>query len=434
MTFGSRIPFAEPANLRGLPSPYYNESHDQLRKAAREWAEKYVMDVAYEWEEETKVVDPEVYQQAAKDGIVTALAFGAKVPQKWAKKDGTVFGGIKAEQWDGFHDMILIDELHRNGSLGVGQGLFGGLQIGCPPIYNYGSQELQDRVLPDILSGRKRVCLAITEPEAGSDVKNLSTEAKLSEDGKHYIVSGTKKWITNGIYSDYFTTAVRTRGKAGDAKGISFLLIPNGPGVSRRRMYMSGQHCAGTTLLNFEDVKVPVENLIGKEHEGFKMIMSNFNHERLMICYVGHRLARICIEDALAHAQRRVVFGKKLTESEVIRNKLAHMAREVEAQQSWIESIVYANQNLSHLEGNERLGGLTALLKAHVSVTLELCAREAVQVLGGIAHTRGGLGERIERIRRDVKGVAIPGGSEEIMLDYGIRHELKRAVTLGPKL
>lgn len=165
-----------------------------------------------------------------------------------------------------------------------------------------------------------------------------------------------------------------------------------------------------------------------------KLARPQFNHERLMICYVGHRLARICIEDAITHAQRRVVFGKKLIESEVIRNKLAHMSREVEAQQAWIESIVYANQNLSHAEANERLGGLTALLKAHISITLELAAREAVQVLGGIAHTRGGLGERIERIRRDVKGVAIPGGSEEIMLDYGIRHEIKRAVALGPKL
>lgn len=103
-----------------------------------------------------------------------------------------------------------------------------------------------------------------------------------------------------------------------------------------------------------------------------------------MICYVGHRLARICIEDAITHAQRRVVFGKKLIESEVIRNKLAHMSREVEAQQAWIESIVYANQNLSHAEANERLGGLTALLKAHISITLELAAREAVQVLAGL--------------------------------------------------
>lgn len=93
--------------------------------------------------------------------------------------------------------MILIDELNRCGSLGTLQGLAGGLQIGTPPIYNFGSQELQDRVLPEILSGKKRICLAITEPEAGSDVKNLSCEAKRSACGKYFIVNGTKKWITN---------------------------------------------------------------------------------------------------------------------------------------------------------------------------------------------------------------------------------------------
>ena len=157
------------------------------------------------------------------------------------------------------------------------------LHAGCPPIYHFGSQELQDRVLPDIMSGKKRVCLAITEPEAGSDVKNLSTEAVLSDDGKHYIVNGTKKWITkcvpllsrpallpstlpltpqprrarSGIYSDYFTTAVRTSGKAGETAGVSFLLIPNGEGVTRRRMNMSGQHCAGTTFITFEVRLVP---------------------------------------------------------------------------------------------------------------------------------------------------------------------------------
>ncbi|GAA6007196.1 hypothetical protein JCM10207_001542 [Rhodosporidiobolus poonsookiae] len=432
--FGSHTTWAEPSYYRGLPSPYYNDSHHRLRKAAREWTDKHLMDVPYEWEEETKVVDPAVYAQAAKDGIVAALAWGARVPQEWAREDGTVFGGVKAEDWDGFHDMILIDELHRCGSLGVPQGLFGGLQIGCPPIYTYGSPELQRRVLPEIMSGKKRVCLAITEPEAGSDVKNLSCEARLSEDGKHYIVNGTKKWITNGIYSDYFTTAVRTSGSAGQAEGITFLLIPNTEGVTRRRMLMSGQHCAGTTFLSFEDVKVPVENRIGEEGKAFRYIMSNFNHERLMIIYVANRLARVAIEDAMNYAQKRKVFGKKLVDSEVIRNKFAHMGRCVEAQQAWIESVVYQIDRLPKSVANAQLGGTTALLKAHCSITLELVAREAVQVLGGIAHTRGGVGERIERIRRDVKGVAIPGGSEEIMLDLGVRQEVKLMLGLGAKL
>ncbi|GAA5915837.1 hypothetical protein JCM5296_000697 [Sporobolomyces johnsonii] len=434
MTFGSLTPFAEPAYYRDLPSPYYKPSHAQLRKAAREWTDKYLMDVPFEWEEETKVVDPAVYRQMADDGLLVCLAFGAKIPKKWAKPDGTVFGGVKVDEWDGFHDMILIDELHRCGSLGVPQGLTGGLQIGCPPIYHFGSQELQDRVLPDIMHGKKRVCLAITEPEAGSDVKNLSTEAKLSEDGKHYIVNGTKKWITNGVYSDFFTTAVRTSGKAGDSHGISFLLIPKTEGVTCRRMNMSGQWCAGTTYLSFEDVKVPVENLIGEKDKGFKMIMTNFRHERIMIIVVAQRLARVCIEDAINYAAKRKVFGKRLIDSEVIRNKFAHMARVVEAQQAWIESVVYASDKLPHGEANSKLGGTTALLKAHCSITLELVAREAVQVLGGIGHTRGGVGERIERIRRDVKGIAIPGGSEEIMLDNGIKQEIRLALGLGAKL
>ncbi|GAA5825945.1 hypothetical protein JCM11251_000063 [Rhodosporidiobolus azoricus] len=439
-SFGSSTPWAEPAYYRGLPSPYYKDSHDKLRQAAREWTDKYLMSVPFEWEEETKTVDPAVYQQAAKDGIVTCLAWGASIPREYAKEDGTVFGGVKVEEWDGFHDMILIDELHRCGSLGVPQGLFGGLQIGCPPIYHYGSPDLKKRVLPEIMSGKKRVCLAITEPQAGSDVKNLGTTAQLTEDGEFYIVkrltglfdyrsrAQTKKWITNGIYSDYLTTAVRTSSTPGSHSGISLLLIPTDlPGVSRRRMLMSGQHCAGTTFITFDDVKVPKGNLLGPEGEGFKLIMSNFNHERLMIIYVAQRLARVCIEDALEYAQQRKVFGKKLIESEVIRSKFAMMAREVEAQQAWIESVVYQISKLSHSEGNKRLGGTTALLKAHASITLEHVAREAVQVLGGIAHTRGGVGERIERIRRDVKGVAIPGGSEEIMLDQGVKMEVKLA-------
>ncbi|KAK4052689.1 hypothetical protein OIV83_001976 [Microbotryomycetes sp. JL201] len=431
--FGNMVPWAEPQWYRGLPSPYYKDSHRKLRKAIREWNEEHLMDVAFDWEE-NKQIDPKVYEQMGKDGLLVALAFGRKVPAKWAKPDGTVFGGVKADEWDGFHDMILISELVRNGSLGSNQGLTGGMQIGLPPVYHFGSQELQDRILPDVLAGRKRICLAITEPEAGSDVKNLSCEAVRSADGKHYIVNGTKKWITNGVYSDYFTTAVRTKGKAGDAGGISFLLIPKTEGVTCRRMIMSGQWCSGTTLLSFDNVKVPVENLIGQENQGFRMIMTNFNHERLMIIYIAQQLARICIEDALKHAHERKVFGKPLIESDLIKMKFANMARMVDSQQTWIESIVYQIENMSHEEANLKLGGTTALLKAHCSMVLEDVARDAVQVLGGIAHTRGGKGERIERIRRDVKGVAIPGGSEEIMSLFAVKQECKVAIGLGAKL
>ncbi|KAM0750684.1 putative acyl-CoA dehydrogenase [Meredithblackwellia eburnea MCA 4105] len=431
--FGELEAFSEPAWYRGLPSPYYNESHDKLRAAIRTWVEEHLFYIGYEWEERG-TIDHKVYEQMAKDNIIAALACGAKVPQKWARPDGTVFGGVKWQEWDGFHDFILIDELNRSGSAGAMQGLAGGLQIATPTLFTFGSQELQNRVLPDIMSGKKRICLAITEPEAGSDVKNLSCEAKLSADGKHYIVNGTKKWITNGIYSDFFSAAVRTAGKAGDTSGISLLLIPNGPGVTRKRMLMSGGWCAGTTYLTFEEVLVPVENLIGKEGAGFKYIMTNFRHERMMIAYVGHRLARIALEDAMRYAHKRKVFGKRLIDSEVIRNKFAHCARLVESQQAWIESVIYSSEKLTHEEADIRLGGTTALLKANTSLVLETVARESVQILGGIGLTRGGQGERIERIKRDVTSISIPGGSEEILLDYGIRQELRQIDALRTKL
>jgi alkylation response protein AidB-like acyl-CoA dehydrogenase len=176
---------------------------------------------------------------------------------------------VPPPKWDAFHEMIITDELSRAGSGGLVWNLIGGFGIGCPPLAKYGKKPLVDRILPGILSGDKRICLAITEPDAGSDVANLTCEAKLSADGKHYIVNGEKKWITNGIWADYFSTAVRTGGPG--AAGVSMLLIEReSGGVSTRRMDCQGVWSSGTTYITFEDVKVPVENLIGKENQGFK--------------------------------------------------------------------------------------------------------------------------------------------------------------------
>jgi alkylation response protein AidB-like acyl-CoA dehydrogenase len=156
--------------------------------------------------------------------------------------------------------------------------LFGGLAIGLPPVLHFGSKYLRDKVAGPCMRGEKTICLAITEPYAGSDVAGLRTEAKKTADGKHYILNGEKKWITNGIFSDFFTVAVRTGGPG--MGGVSLLLVErNMPGVTCRQMKCTGVWPSGTTYITFEDVKVPVENLVGKENEGFKYIMSNFNHE-----------------------------------------------------------------------------------------------------------------------------------------------------------
>ena len=187
-------------------------------------------------------------------------------------------GGIHSSQFDHFCELILTDEVARCGSGGVVWGLFGGLSIGLPPVMKFGSQQLKERVCKPCLTGEKVICLAITEPYAGSDVANLQSVAKLSDDKSHYVLNGEKKWITNGVFADYFTVACRTGGKG--SSGLSLLLVERQfAGVTTRQMHCQGVWSSGTTYITFEDVKVPVQNLIGKEGEGFKYVNTTDNAE-----------------------------------------------------------------------------------------------------------------------------------------------------------
>jgi len=268
------------------------------------------------------------------------------------------------------------------------------------------------------------ICLAITEPTAGSDVANIKTTAV--REGDHYLLNGEKKWITNGIFADYFTVAVRTGSQKDGMKGISLLLVEKTmPGVNTRKMKCSGVWSSGTTYITFEDVKVPVENLIGKEGGGFKMIMGNFNHERFAICAMTNRFSRVCMEESLKFAVKRKTFGKTLIQHDVIRWKLAEMARMVESTHAWLEATTFQMQTMHKMEATLKLGGVTALLKAQCTKVFEYCSRESAQIFGGLSYTRGGQGEKVERLSREVRAMAVPGGSEEIMLDLGVRQTRK---------
>lgn len=247
-------------------SPYHNQSHADLRAEIREWVETDIMPFVGEWDEARKVPD-EIYKAMGTKGYL-AGTMGAHFPTDYTDRR---VAAVAPEKWDLFHEMLLTDELSRAASGGFVWNVLGGFGIGCPPVLKFGKEALKKRILPGILNGDKRICLAITEPDAGSDVANLNCEAKLTEDGKHYIVNGEKKWITNGIWSDYFTTAVRTGTPESGMNGVSVLLIERSMGgVSTRKMDCQGVWSSGTTYITFEDVKVPVENLIGKENQGFK--------------------------------------------------------------------------------------------------------------------------------------------------------------------
>lgn len=162
--------------------------------------------------------------------------------------------------------------------------------------------------------------------------------------------------------------------------------------------------------------------------------MTNFNHERMGIVIQCVRFSRVCYEESMKYAHKRRTFGKKLVEHPVIRMKLAHMARQIEATYSWMESLIYQTLLMDETEAMLKLGGAIAGLKAQATITFEFCAREASQIFGGLSYSRGGQGAKVERLYRDVRAYAIPGGSEEIMLDLSIRQALRVHKVLGMKL
>jgi alkylation response protein AidB-like acyl-CoA dehydrogenase len=254
----------------------------------------------------------------------------------------------------------------------------------------------------------------ITSDAAGSDVAGITTAAE--KRGDKYIVNGSKKWITNGIFADYCTAAVRTGGPGRD--GVSALIIPlKIKGVTCKKIDNSGVHASGSTYIEFDDVEVPSENLLGQENRGFGIIMSNFNHERLWLACTSLRMARVCAQDAFEHAGRRETFGRPLMANQVIRAKFARFARNIEPVHAYMESLVYLIEHerkrkalrkadvrlLSHAEQGQMrevdldVGGMVATLKTSAGRVLEKVNREAQQILGGAGYAKSGKGLGLSR-------------------------------------
>jgi alkylation response protein AidB-like acyl-CoA dehydrogenase len=195
-------------------------------------------------------------------------------------------------------------------------GNLGGIIIGLTAVMNWAEDEMwKNHIAHNCFTGKKKLSLAISEASAGSDVASIRTTATKTADGKHYIVNGTKKWITNRHFNNYFVTAVKT------GKSISVLLIESGPGVETTPIKASYSAAAGTASIFFDNVKVPVTNLLGQENKGFAVIMTNFNHERWTIIAASIRMSRLVTEECLKWAHQRKVFGKRLIDQPVIRQK-----------------------------------------------------------------------------------------------------------------
>lgn len=371
--------------------PAYTEEHHSFRSLVRRFVEAEVSPHAESWDE-AKSFPRELYQKAGEVGLL-----GIGLPEE--------YGGTPA---DPFYSIILCEELAKAGSGGISAGLFSH-SIAVPPIVALGSDALKAKVVPPVIRGEKIAALAVTEPSGGSDVANLQTTAR--RDGDVYVVNGSKTFITSGLRADFYTVAVRTGGEG--MGGISLLLVERDtPGFSATPLEKMGWWASDTASLYFDDCRVPAENLIGEENQGFFGLMLNFNNERINLAANAFAFAEVCYEEALAWAKDRVTFGKPLITRQVIRHKLVDMAMHIASTRAFLESIAYRV-----MQGESPIAEI-CMLKNHATQCVEHCAKEAVQILGGAGYIRGA---KSERIYRETKVLSIGGGTEEIMKELASR-------------
>jgi acyl-CoA dehydrogenase len=368
--------------------------HEIFRDSVRAFVGREIAPHVQAWDE-AETFPRELYARAAQLGLL-----GLGYPEE--------YGGTPADPW---YRLIATEEIARAGSGGLMASLFSH-NIGLPPVLANGSPALKQLIAPAVLRGEKIAALAITETSGGSDVARLRTTAR--RDGADWVISGEKVFITSGMRADWITLAVRTGSKG--AAGISLIAVPgDAPGLTRSPLAKMGWWCSDTAQLHFDACRVPADHLIGEEGSGFKAIMENFNGERLLMSAGANAFAQVCYEEALDWARQRQTFGAPLVSHQAIRHKLMDMQMRIASTRAWLHALIA--RQIDGDAGAEWVAEL-CLLKNHATQTMQFCADQAVQILGGMGFMRG---TKSERIYREVKVMMIGGGAEEIMKELAAR-------------
>ena len=368
------------------PPPPFTEEHEELRQSIRGFLERELAPHAQEWEEQ-RWFPNELFPRLAAQGLL-----GLKYPPQYGGQGG-----------DYLHEAVLCEEMARIGSGGTAAGIGAHVNIATPPIWKFGSEEQKQRFLAPAIRGEKIGALGITEPGAGSDVASLRTRAEPTEGG--FLVSGEKTYITNGVRADFVVTAVRST-PAGGHHGISFLIIERGEGVSTAKLEKLGWHASDTATIAFEEAFVPEQNLLGPLNEGFKLIMANFQWERLAMALGAVGAMQLAWERTAAFARERHAFGRPLSGHQAIRHKLVDLAGSAYA----CRCVTY-DALRRFVAGEEPIG--------EVTMAKLLTQRAAFELMDACLQIHGGAGYMreywVERAARDARLGPIGGGSDEIM-------------------
>lgn len=366
----------------------FNAEHDELRKTIRAFVEAELAPKAAEWEKNKDFPDW-VFSRMGELGFI-----GLAYPEAYGGGGGDYLCSI-----------VLAEEMTRCGSGGVAMAVAVQTDMAVPPLHKFGTEEQKQRYLVPAIKGEKIFCLGITEPDAGSDVQNISTHAKKVDGG--WAISGRKIFITNGRRAHAMTLVAKTDRESGH-HGISlFIVDTNTPGYKVERVLDKvGMHASDTAEISFTDMFVPDDALLGKEGEGFYNISWELQGERLIGAAGSIEGARRALEGAIAYALQRETFGKPIAKHQVIRHELADMATEVEAAQQLVyDAAVKVNRG----EYPVREISMAKLLTGEVAWKT---ADRALQIFGGAGYS---MEVPIQRGWRDSRLIRIGGGTDEVM-------------------
>ena len=380
--------------------PALNTEQELILKTVREFVAKEVMPVASEMDHRNEYPH-ELVRQMQQMGL-----FGLNIPEEYggAGIDTTTFA-------------MVFEEISK-GWLGLA-GVIGSNSVMCDVVVRFGTEEQKRRFLPAMASGEKRGGICLTEPNAGTDLQNISTTAR--RDGAVYRINGSKMWITNARHGSTFLLLAKTDPSAEPAhRGMSAFIIEKGaPGMNvGRDIEKLGYKGVETCELHFDDFPVPAENLVGGvEGHGFKQVMTGLEAERLNVAARGLGVARAAFEEAIRYAQRRVTFGEPIANRQTIQNKLADMATRIEASRLLIYS---AAEKRDRGERCDLEAGMAKLFATETAAEVSL---EAMRILGANGYSKD---FPVERYYRDAPLVVIGGGTNELQRLIIARNLLKK--------
>jgi len=370
-----------------MNSSYFTEEHELFRASLQDFLQKEVVPHIEKWEK-TGTIERFIWKKFGEMGF-----FGINYPE--------AYGGLNL---DLFYTVIFLEELQKINSSGFAAAMWAHSYLAMTHLNAEGDERIKNEYLAKSISGDKIGALCITEPFGGSDVAGMRTTA--TKKGDKYVINGSKTFITNGVYADYYVVAAKTNPELGN-KGISiFLMDTNLPGISATKLDKLGWRASDTAEISFDNVEIPLENLMGEEGKGFAYIMQHFALERLVMAINAHARAEYAIDYTLKYMSEREAFGKSINKFQALRHTMVNHATDVE------HCKIFNYAAVARLNNKEYVVKEATMAKLKSTKVADETIYSCLQMLGGYGYMEE---YPLARLLRDSRLGPIGGGTSEIL-------------------